>query len=362
MPGAMFQGLLYSGTPTTMFADWSGPPDPVEHIWDELDRRVRARQARPKSIAQLMEWFDSGRRVRGDFTGVIVNATRFVIGGEEPRRCSGQNDLASTWARRVRFLSGSLPDFRICESCRTMPMVCGFSRGSTVSPPLRSGAAPCPSHFTLISSKDTCVWNRPNLSSQLLQLGRVREARTSRTPTTLGYSSWIMHRAIGPSCPEVVPGTFWTVSTTAVAASLARCEPHGELMGCLGEINSHQRSCTPTNSRELRVAIQTAWVNISPQRVHLRLNERGHAEPISHPELRHCGSEAGNAMMSRSQSPADDTHPLLELSRPAVIENKAISSGYSSDPRVGLGAIRGLPALQFQTRNMSAVHTTGRRI
>ncbi|KAJ8887880.1 hypothetical protein PR048_007364 [Dryococelus australis] len=41
--------------------DWpTQSPDlnPIEkHLWDELDRWVRARQARPKSIAQLMEWF-----------------------------------------------------------------------------------------------------------------------------------------------------------------------------------------------------------------------------------------------------------------------------------------------------------------
>ncbi|KAJ8873158.1 hypothetical protein PR048_026775 [Dryococelus australis] len=34
------------------------------------------------------------------------------------------------------------PDFRLWESCRTMPLVGGFSRGSPVPPPFHSGAAP----------------------------------------------------------------------------------------------------------------------------------------------------------------------------------------------------------------------------
>ncbi|KAJ8872782.1 hypothetical protein PR048_026398 [Dryococelus australis] len=46
-----------------------------------------------------------------------------------------------TKANWVQSPSGS-PDFRKWESCRTMPLVGGFSRGSPVSPPLHSGAAP----------------------------------------------------------------------------------------------------------------------------------------------------------------------------------------------------------------------------
>ncbi|KAJ8870702.1 hypothetical protein PR048_029727 [Dryococelus australis] len=80
MPGAKFQGLLCSDTPTTIFANWTGPPrapdlNPIEHLWDELDRRVRARQARPKSIAQLMEWLkEEWRRILVDVLQTLVES------------------------------------------------------------------------------------------------------------------------------------------------------------------------------------------------------------------------------------------------------------------------------------------------
>ncbi|KAJ8870458.1 hypothetical protein PR048_029480 [Dryococelus australis] len=44
-------------------------------------------------------------------------------------------------ANRVQSPAGS-PDFRKWESCRTMPLVGGFSRGLPIPPPLHSGAAP----------------------------------------------------------------------------------------------------------------------------------------------------------------------------------------------------------------------------
>ncbi|KAJ8881401.1 hypothetical protein PR048_017882 [Dryococelus australis] len=47
------------------------------------------------------------------------------------------------------------------ESCRTMPLVGGFSRGPPVSPSLHSSAAPFSTHFTLIGSEDLIVNNQP---------------------------------------------------------------------------------------------------------------------------------------------------------------------------------------------------------
>ncbi|KAJ8869671.1 hypothetical protein PR048_028664 [Dryococelus australis] len=58
------------------------------------------------------------------------------------------------------------PDFRMWESRRTMPLVGGPSRGSPVSPPLHSGAAPLTS-ITLIGPQDLDVKSHPNPFTQL---------------------------------------------------------------------------------------------------------------------------------------------------------------------------------------------------
>ncbi|KAJ8881425.1 hypothetical protein PR048_017906 [Dryococelus australis] len=201
--------------------------NPIEHFWDELDFRVRAHQARPKSIAQLMEWLqEEWRRIPVDVLQILVESMpdrvaaviaarsgptrrfRVIEVSMEQRRNerAGEREIprkptdkrhrparfphakvrlalesalltagvptfvsgrvetlyhtksnifplwankstrkgpvvaersacsSLTTANRVQFPAGSLPDFRMWESCRTMPPVCGFPRGSPVSP------------------------------------------------------------------------------------------------------------------------------------------------------------------------------------------------------------------------------------
>ncbi|KAJ8869795.1 hypothetical protein PR048_028803 [Dryococelus australis] len=56
---------------------WNDTPDlnPIEHLWDKLDCRVRAHQMRPKSIAQLMEWLqEEWQRIPVDVLQTLVES------------------------------------------------------------------------------------------------------------------------------------------------------------------------------------------------------------------------------------------------------------------------------------------------
>ncbi|KAJ8894022.1 hypothetical protein PR048_006632 [Dryococelus australis] len=68
-----------------------------------------------------------------------------------------------TKTNRVQYPAGSLPDFRMWESRRTMPPVRGFSRGSHVSPALSYRRRSTLTSNTLIGLDDLAVKSRSNL-------------------------------------------------------------------------------------------------------------------------------------------------------------------------------------------------------
>ncbi|KAJ8896164.1 hypothetical protein PR048_001507 [Dryococelus australis] len=73
-----------------------------------------------------------------------------------------------TKANRVRSPAGSLPDFRMWESCRTMPLVNGLSQGFHVSPALSFRRCSILTTITLIGSQDLDVKSHPNLFTHSL--------------------------------------------------------------------------------------------------------------------------------------------------------------------------------------------------
>ncbi|KAJ8891812.1 hypothetical protein PR048_004366 [Dryococelus australis] len=65
-----------------------------------------------------------------------------------------------TKANRAQSPAGS-PDFRMWESCRTMPSIGGFSRGSSISPAFSFLRCSILTSITLIGSQDLDVKSRP---------------------------------------------------------------------------------------------------------------------------------------------------------------------------------------------------------
>ncbi|KAJ8888825.1 hypothetical protein PR048_008319 [Dryococelus australis] len=75
-----------------------------------------------------------------------------------------------TKSNRVHSLGGSRADFCKWESCRTLPLVSGFSQGSPVFPALSFWRCSILTSITLIGSQDLAVKSRPNLFTHSLTL------------------------------------------------------------------------------------------------------------------------------------------------------------------------------------------------
>ncbi|KAJ8879892.1 hypothetical protein PR048_020512 [Dryococelus australis] len=77
-----------------------------------------------------------------------------------------------TKANRAQSPAGP-PDFRKWESCRTMPLVGGFSQGSPVSPVPSFRRRSIFTSVTLIGSQDLAVKSRPNLFTDVVTARRI---------------------------------------------------------------------------------------------------------------------------------------------------------------------------------------------
>ncbi|KAJ8887232.1 hypothetical protein PR048_013447 [Dryococelus australis] len=121
-------------------------------------------------------------------SGVFLGNCRFVRGAAaaEWLACS-----PPTKANRVQSLAGSLPDSCMWESCRTMPLVSEFSRGSPVSPALPFRHRSILTSITPIGSQDLAVKRCPDLFTHLRVLSGTAIGRRFFT-IFLHRSSWAL--------------------------------------------------------------------------------------------------------------------------------------------------------------------------
>ncbi|KAJ8888277.1 hypothetical protein PR048_007764 [Dryococelus australis] len=120
------------------------------------------------------------------------------VGGVAPGFSWGHGDrvvnlLASHQGDPGSIPGRATPDFRMWESCRTMPLVGGFSRGSPVSPAPSFRRCSIFTTITLIGSHDLAVKSRPDLSTPV---DSHTERRTSIHSDDSNYRThgWLHHR------------------------------------------------------------------------------------------------------------------------------------------------------------------------
>ncbi|KAJ8881210.1 hypothetical protein PR048_017684, partial [Dryococelus australis] len=95
----------------------------------------------------------------------------------------------STKANQVESPAGS-PDFRKWESCRTMTLVGGFSRGPSVSTALSFRRRFIPTLITLIDSQDLAVKSHPNLFTHLNKSRKLHQRDKALHSYSISVQSW----------------------------------------------------------------------------------------------------------------------------------------------------------------------------
>ncbi|KAJ8871697.1 hypothetical protein PR048_028024 [Dryococelus australis] len=117
--------------------------------------------------------FNPGKRSQNRTPDIRVAAIGFTF--------SHRSFFFFYMANRVQSSAGS-PDFRMWDSCQTMPFVGGFSRGSPVSPPFHSGDAP----YSPQSPSSA-------LKTSLLRAGRGKREIPEKNPPTSGIDRHDFH-------------------------------------------------------------------------------------------------------------------------------------------------------------------------
>ncbi|KAJ8878739.1 hypothetical protein PR048_019325 [Dryococelus australis] len=136
-------------------------------VSDDIRRATGTMQKPPGLAATRTDTIVISRAVRR-----LIHRKTWVYGGGWGARWLSER-LArspSTKANRVQSPTGS-PNFRKWESCRTMPLVGGFSRGSPSSPVPSLRRRSILTSIILIGSQDLAVKSHPNLFTSSLAVG-----------------------------------------------------------------------------------------------------------------------------------------------------------------------------------------------
>ncbi|KAJ8874864.1 hypothetical protein PR048_022754 [Dryococelus australis] len=180
---------------------------------------------------------------------------------------------------------GRLPASRLGESCRTMPLVGGFSRGSTVAPSFHSGTAPPSPQLTHIGSQYSLITPRVPLGvSSVARTNRTMVSGDAETNTTdiavvekissslfnpvysvRGGIIWKQNfsRASG-KCGVTVNGIFLYVESSKIfSLSYALLHHRGSKLDPRSVLRSKQKTVAPFEFRAgLRIEMKTE-INVS---------------------------------------------------------------------------------------------------
>ncbi|KAJ8866290.1 hypothetical protein PR048_032133 [Dryococelus australis] len=144
-------------------------------IFSQIETRIRVKN---KSCNVLSNHAAVAER-RDEIVACITNSSSKMASpasnmAGRPRLLESSLPDDSTTNKKYSMTSSRVPDFRKWESCGTMPLVGGFSRGCPVSPAPLLRRCSIFTSIILIGSQDLAVKHRPNLFTHVSSLLHTR--------------------------------------------------------------------------------------------------------------------------------------------------------------------------------------------